>query len=280
MRRRVVDAHVDPAEPLDRLGSTAATTCVLVADVADDRQRLPARRLDLLGRGVDRALELGVGLGGLGDQRDVGAVAGRPQRDGQPDAAAGAGDEQGLVGESRHGSSLASCTKRQRRRAGCPAKRRPESTSAALARVAVTLSVPLFRPGSAMLVRRPGARPRRARQPPRLTVTTPGAPRRDHDPSAVRRSVVLCPELRPLRSRADEPQDAPPGRRAAPEPAPGANRPAVVPRLRTARSSGSARAPGRGRACARTLRERCSTRTPPARTGRPPAPERGRRGST
>ena len=108
-RRRVVDAHVDPAEPLDRLGH-GGDDLLLVADVADDRQRPAARRLDLLGRRVDGALELGMGLGGLGDQRDVRAVPGRPQRDGQPDAATGAGDEQGLVGEGcRHGASLAPC---------------------------------------------------------------------------------------------------------------------------------------------------------------------------
>ena len=58
---------------------------------------LPAGRLDL-GRGREhRAGQLRVGLGGLGDQRDVGAVAGGPQRDLQADAAAAAGDEQGLV---------------------------------------------------------------------------------------------------------------------------------------------------------------------------------------
>ena len=46
--------------------------------------------------------ELGVGFGGLGDQRDVGAVGGGALGDRQPDAAAGAGDEHGLPGE-RHG---------------------------------------------------------------------------------------------------------------------------------------------------------------------------------
>jgi hypothetical protein len=47
-----------------------------VADVADDRQSVPAGVLDLLGRGIDGALEFGVRLGGLGDQGDVGAVGG------------------------------------------------------------------------------------------------------------------------------------------------------------------------------------------------------------
>ncbi len=53
---------------------------VAVADVADDRQRLPAGLLEFLGRGVDGALELGMRLCGLRDQCDVGAVGGRALR--------------------------------------------------------------------------------------------------------------------------------------------------------------------------------------------------------
>ena len=100
-RRRVVHAHVDSAEALDRLRHRRGHL-LLVADVADDRQRLAAGRLDLLGGRVDRALELGVRLRGLGDQRDVGAVASGAQGDRQPDAAAGAGDEEGLAREVGH----------------------------------------------------------------------------------------------------------------------------------------------------------------------------------
>src|SRR5215469_12419206 len=59
--------------------ATARDLC-LVADVADDRQRTAARRLDLLGRRVHRSLELGVRLARLGDQGDIGAVARRPDR--------------------------------------------------------------------------------------------------------------------------------------------------------------------------------------------------------
>ena len=87
-RAGVVDADVDAAEALDGLRDGAASTCVVVADVADDRQRAAAGRLDLLGRRVDRALELGVRLGGLRDQRDVRAVARGAQRDREADAAA------------------------------------------------------------------------------------------------------------------------------------------------------------------------------------------------
>jgi hypothetical protein len=98
--RGVVDAHVDPAEHLGGLRDRAHDLG-LVADVADDRQRAPARRLDLLGSRVHRPVQLGVRLGGLGDQRDVGTVPRRPDRDRQADAAVPAGNEQGLALE-RH----------------------------------------------------------------------------------------------------------------------------------------------------------------------------------
>jgi hypothetical protein len=47
-----------------------------VPDVADDRERLPAGGLDLLGRREDRAGQLRMRLGGLRHQRDLCAVAG------------------------------------------------------------------------------------------------------------------------------------------------------------------------------------------------------------
>ena len=53
-RGGVVDHDVDAAELLDGLRD-GASTCGVVADVADDRQRLAARRLDLLGGRVDRS---------------------------------------------------------------------------------------------------------------------------------------------------------------------------------------------------------------------------------
>ena len=52
------------------------------------RQRLAAGVLDLLGGGVDGARQSRMRLGGLGGDRDIGAVAGGAQRDGQADAAA------------------------------------------------------------------------------------------------------------------------------------------------------------------------------------------------
>ena len=60
----------------------------LVAHVDDQRQRLAAGLLDLLGGGVDGAGQVLVRLGGLGGDGDVGAVAGGAQRDRQADAAA------------------------------------------------------------------------------------------------------------------------------------------------------------------------------------------------
>ena len=98
----VVDADVDAAERLHRLVD-GRLHLLLEADVAHERQRLAAGRLDLLGRRVDGAFELGVRLGRLGGDGDVGAVARRPQRDGEADAAAGAGDEQRLALERCHG---------------------------------------------------------------------------------------------------------------------------------------------------------------------------------
>ncbi len=95
---RVVDDDVDPAELAlgleHRLGHV-----IVVAHVADDRKRLPAGGADLLGGGVDGALELGVRGVGLGEQRDVRAVARSAQCDGEADAAAAARHEDGLAGE-------------------------------------------------------------------------------------------------------------------------------------------------------------------------------------
>ena len=101
-RRGVVDDDVDPAEAVHG-GADGAGDVVVVADIADQRQRPAAGGLDLFGGGVDGALQLGVGLAGLGQQHHVGAVPGRAQRDGQADAAAAAGDEDGAVPEGTGG---------------------------------------------------------------------------------------------------------------------------------------------------------------------------------
>jgi len=66
-------------------------------------QGLAAGCLDLLRGGVDRAGELGMRIGGLRRDRDVGAVFCRAQGNRQTDATARAGDEQGASSKSAHG---------------------------------------------------------------------------------------------------------------------------------------------------------------------------------
>ena len=102
----VVDADIDAAEfgdglvdRVDHLG--------LVADIAEDRQRLAAGGADLVGGGVDGALQFRMRLRGLGGDRDIGAVARGAQRDRKPDAAAAAGYEQRLALERCHRFLLA-----------------------------------------------------------------------------------------------------------------------------------------------------------------------------
>ena len=92
----VVDHDVDAAEFLRGLVD-AVLHRVLVAHVDDEGQGAAAGLLDLLGRGVDRAFELGMRRLGLGGDGDVGAVARGAERDRKPDAARGAGDEQCLA---------------------------------------------------------------------------------------------------------------------------------------------------------------------------------------
>ena len=89
-------ADVDPAEAIDGLGDRFRDP-PLVADVAEDRQRRATGGLDLGGRGVDRPLELRMGLVGLRDQGDVGAVASGAEGDREADAAAAAADQDRLA---------------------------------------------------------------------------------------------------------------------------------------------------------------------------------------
>jgi hypothetical protein len=56
-----------------------------------------AGAFDVFRRGVDGAGKLRVRFRGFGGDRDIGAVAGGAQSDRKPDAARGAGDEQGLA---------------------------------------------------------------------------------------------------------------------------------------------------------------------------------------
>ena len=88
-RAGVVDADVDASELVDHLLDRGLHALV-VADIACDRQRFAAGRADLLGGRVDRALEIGMRLLGLGDDGDLGSVVRRAERDRQADAAAAA----------------------------------------------------------------------------------------------------------------------------------------------------------------------------------------------
>ncbi len=80
---RVVDADVDAAELGNRLGD-GGVHLIFEPDVDAEGERAAAGLLDLLRRGIDRAFQLGIWLGGLGDDCDVGAVSGTSQRDRQP----------------------------------------------------------------------------------------------------------------------------------------------------------------------------------------------------
>jgi hypothetical protein len=98
-RTRVVDQDVDAAEVL-RAALRRLRDFGVVADVHRHRQGSPARGFDLFGGGVDRARQFRIRLRGLGDDRDVRAIARSAQRDRLPDAARRAGDEQRLAGKA------------------------------------------------------------------------------------------------------------------------------------------------------------------------------------
>ncbi len=84
------------------VAATARSNLLLDADVASERQRAPARRLDLGRCRRNRALELGIGLLRLGHDRDVGAIARGALGDGEPDAAACPRHQQRLAFEAFH----------------------------------------------------------------------------------------------------------------------------------------------------------------------------------
>ena len=86
-RARIVDADVDTTELIDHLLDRGHHAFV-VAHIPGDRERLATGRADLLGRRVDRALEPGMRVLGLGDDRHLGAVPGPAKGNSQTDAAA------------------------------------------------------------------------------------------------------------------------------------------------------------------------------------------------
>src|SRR5204863_348642 len=83
----VVEHDVDAAEVLDRVRHRRVHVLVHT-HVADHRQRLAARLLDLLRRAEHRAVQLRESLRRLCQQHHVRAVGRGTQRDGQPAAAA------------------------------------------------------------------------------------------------------------------------------------------------------------------------------------------------
>ena len=120
----VVDADIDAAEFADGF-IDRRDHLSFVADVAENRQRLAAGGADLVGGGVDGALEFRVRLCGLRCDRDIGAVACRAQRDREPDAPAGAGYEQRLALERCHRPSLRRFRADRACLAYCPAASAP-----------------------------------------------------------------------------------------------------------------------------------------------------------
>jgi hypothetical protein len=104
-RAGVVDHDVDAAEML-RCLRHRCTHLRLLANVHLQGQRPAASSLHRGGSGMDGARELRIGHTALGRDHHVGAVAGGAQRDRQPDAAGGTGDEEGFAGQLAHARLL------------------------------------------------------------------------------------------------------------------------------------------------------------------------------
>ena len=92
---RIVDQHVQTAVGLD--GPPDAVRHLLLGpDVERDGKGFPSRLLHLFGRRMDRARQFRVRVLGLARHHDIGSVARAPERDGLPDPAACAGDQNRL----------------------------------------------------------------------------------------------------------------------------------------------------------------------------------------
>ncbi len=94
----VIDADIDATE----FGDALINSCDhlgLIANIADDWQRLAAGRAHLVGGGKDGALQLRMRLRGLRGDRDIGAVACGTQCDRKPNATARTGNKQRLAFE-------------------------------------------------------------------------------------------------------------------------------------------------------------------------------------
>src|SRR5262245_47554228 len=98
-RARIIDADIEPTEFRHGLRDSFLYL-LLIANVAHHRQRVAARRLNLLSRGVNRPWQRSMRRGRLGRYGDVRAITGRAQGDRQPDAARTAADEDRLATKS------------------------------------------------------------------------------------------------------------------------------------------------------------------------------------
>ncbi len=97
----VVDQNIDPAEALDGPGD-ALQNLRIDPNVHHQRKRVAASPLDLLGGGEDGAGQLGMRLGGLGSDCDVGPVLCGAQSDSEPDAPTGSRDEECFPAKRAH----------------------------------------------------------------------------------------------------------------------------------------------------------------------------------
>ena len=104
----VVDQGVDAAELLDGLAHHPRDV-LFAADVDPNWQSVAARGLHFGGDRVDGARQLGVRLVRLGRNHQVGSFGRAPQRNGSPDAAAGACNHDGSAGERVHGVVEKNC---------------------------------------------------------------------------------------------------------------------------------------------------------------------------
>jgi len=101
----VVDQDVNAAEFSDTFFD-GRNDLFLFPDIDRQRQRLAASRTDLLRGGINGPWQARIGFGRLRRDDHVRAIARRAQGDGFANAAARAGDEQGLALQCIHGLSV------------------------------------------------------------------------------------------------------------------------------------------------------------------------------
>ena len=100
----VVDEDIDAAEMRDG-GVDRRAHVVLFADVALDRETVPAGSIDRCSSGMDRARQFRIGHRGFRRNCDIRAVTRGAQRNRKANAARSAGDEKGFAFECVHPNS-------------------------------------------------------------------------------------------------------------------------------------------------------------------------------